>query len=387
MRREPDGRYSVTIPFNEKIDKLESNWDSAVSQLAATLKKFDGNQDMQNLPFGLNSSPFLLCAVIRKQASLKSNEFRKEADSLDSGMYMDDLTSGGDTPEEAMCRSFNMKRILDEAKLPLVKWITSSREVSKNLRKYKLHMREENDENLPEAKILGIHWDPNADIITWAHTLSTKEIDLDVFCDASLKGYGCVIYVCTPKNGRKILIAKSRVAPMGTLTLPKLELTAAFVRQQEKRTTEEEKKIAREATFLIIQNDGFFEMLIARHSDWNKMIRTFSYLRRFYTRFKEEISVREIEITEGFIIRKSQRIKRYDPFLDEQGFLRVGGRLKQSLLSEEEKHPKFLDPLSGVTKLLTMKTHQKLLHGESTEVMFALREKYWILKGRRAIRS
>uniref|UniRef100_T1IKR8 DUF5641 domain-containing protein n=1 Tax=Strigamia maritima TaxID=126957 RepID=T1IKR8_STRMM len=86
-------------------------------------------------------------------------------------------------------------------------------------------------------------------------------------------------------------------------------------------------------------------------------------------------------------IPNSSKIKKYDPFLDKQGFLRVGGRLKQSLLSEEEKHPKFLHPLSGVTKLLIMKTHQKLLHEESTEVMFTLREKYWILKGRRAIRS
>uniref|UniRef100_T1IHX3 Uncharacterized protein n=1 Tax=Strigamia maritima TaxID=126957 RepID=T1IHX3_STRMM len=178
---------------------------------------------MKVVSFGLNSSPFLLCAVIRKQAFLKLSEFEKEADSLDSGMYMDDLTAGGDTPEEAMCRSVNIKKILDEAKLPLVKWITSSKKVSKNLRENKFHMHEEYDENLPETKILGIHWDPNEDTITM------REINLDVFCDASLKGYGCFIYVCTPKYGRKLLKAKSRVAPVGTLTLPKLELTAALL--------------------------------------------------------------------------------------------------------------------------------------------------------------
>uniref|UniRef100_T1IX51 DUF5641 domain-containing protein n=1 Tax=Strigamia maritima TaxID=126957 RepID=T1IX51_STRMM len=349
-------------------------------------------------------------------------------------------------------------------------------------------MREEYDENLPETKILGIHWDPNKDTVT-------------------LKGYRCIIYVCTSKNGRKLLIAKTRVAPVGTLTLPKLELTATLLgvrlanyvkkslpvgytvgkiryfsdsqvalswitsekntwklyvtnrvheilenskrdqwyyvntennpadiatridkikefiqgtmwqngpfdlkidrfieSEQEKKTTEEEKMISKKATFLIIYNDGFFEMVVARHSDWNKMIQTFSYLRRFYTRFKGEISVQEIKNTEDFIIRMSQRIyfrdeienlerkekiqnsskiKKYEPFLDEQGFLKVGGRLKQSFLSEEEKHPKFLHPLSGVTKLLIL----KVLHGESTEVMFTLREKYWILRGRRAIRS
>uniref|UniRef100_T1IX50 Uncharacterized protein n=1 Tax=Strigamia maritima TaxID=126957 RepID=T1IX50_STRMM len=123
MKREPDGRYSVTIPFNEKIEKLESNWDSAVTIadvkqaflqvliqkeyrdvlrfLWVTQEFFEKPYSwdwvmkclrvfrMKVIPFGLNSSLFLLCAVIRKQASLKSSEFEKEADSLDSGMYME----------------------------------------------------------------------------------------------------------------------------------------------------------------------------------------------------------------------------------------------------------------------------------------------------------
>uniref|UniRef100_T1IMI8 Uncharacterized protein n=1 Tax=Strigamia maritima TaxID=126957 RepID=T1IMI8_STRMM len=198
-----------------------------------------------------------------------------------------------------------MKLILDEAKLPLVKWVTSSTKVSKKLRSLDFHMREESDENLPIVKILGLNWDPDKDTITykerpeekeytkrllcslvasvfdslglispavleaklilqqlwidkvgwdkvlnseiqnkiikwhekmkevlrlkfprWIYTLSTRGT---FFCDASPKGYGCAIYVVLPDDKRELVIAKSRVAPAGVLTLPKLELTAALL--------------------------------------------------------------------------------------------------------------------------------------------------------------
>uniref|UniRef100_T1IZP9 Integrase zinc-binding domain-containing protein n=1 Tax=Strigamia maritima TaxID=126957 RepID=T1IZP9_STRMM len=160
-------------------------------------------------------------------------------------------------------------------------------------------------------------------------------------------------------------------------------------------------KIDKEATFQMIHNNGFFEMVVARFGEWNKLIRTLAYMRRFHTRFKREISVQEIKSTEDFAIKlneinnlkrgkevpNSSKIKKYAPFLDEQGFLRVGRRLKQALLSDDEKHPKFLHSLSGITKLLVLKTHQKLLHEESTEVLYYLRRKYWLIRGRRTIRS
>uniref|UniRef100_T1IJG2 Uncharacterized protein n=1 Tax=Strigamia maritima TaxID=126957 RepID=T1IJG2_STRMM len=344
---------------------------------------------------------FTICQ--QKQASLKAEEFERETYSLDYGMYMDDLTSGGDTPEEAISRSVNMKLILDEAKLPLVKWVTSSKKVSKKLRSLDFHMREESDENLPIVKILGLNWDPGKDTITWIYMLCTRGVKLDVFCNASPKGYGCAIYVVLPDDKRELVIAKSRVAPAGVLTLSKLELTAALLGVRlskyfkrklsfriyysdsqvalswittEKNTwkpyvtncvheilegskidqwyyvstennpadiatrtdkikeliignlwrngpkclknekfietkheeTKEEMKIAKEATFQMIHNDGFFEMVVGRFSEWNKLIRTLAYMRRFHSRFKGEISVQEIKSTEDFVIKLSQEI-------------------------------------------------------------------------------
>ncbi|XP_052871162.1 uncharacterized protein LOC128276742, partial [Anopheles cruzii] len=56
---------------------------------------------------------------------------------------------------------------------------------------------------------------------------------VDGFCDASVKAYGCVVYV-TFEDDRghrttRLLCAKSRVAPLKAMTLPRLELQAAVL--------------------------------------------------------------------------------------------------------------------------------------------------------------
>ena len=52
--------------------------------------------------------------------------------------------------------------------------------------------------------------------------------ELRTFADASLNAYGVVVYIL---QGNQILfvVAKTRVAPLRKLTLPKLELMAALV--------------------------------------------------------------------------------------------------------------------------------------------------------------
>uniref|UniRef100_A0AAG5DSG1 Reverse transcriptase domain-containing protein n=1 Tax=Anopheles atroparvus TaxID=41427 RepID=A0AAG5DSG1_ANOAO len=61
----------------------------------------------------------------------------------------------------------------------------------------------------------------------------TSTLTIHGFCDASIKAYGCVIYVTfNDEEGNKdtrLLCSKSRVAPLKTLTLPRLELQAALL--------------------------------------------------------------------------------------------------------------------------------------------------------------
>ncbi|TNN13439.1 Pol polyprotein, partial [Schistosoma japonicum] len=54
--------------------------------------------------------------------------------------------------------------------------------------------------------------------------------DLHVFCDASGSGYGVVMYIGSKVNNKvelRFLFGKARVAPMKTVTIPRLGLSAA----------------------------------------------------------------------------------------------------------------------------------------------------------------
>ncbi|KAM8703778.1 hypothetical protein ACLKA7_008414 [Drosophila subpalustris] len=56
--------------------------------------------------------------------------------------------------------------------------------------------------------------------------------EIHAFCDASLDAYGACIYVLSYKDDRiqsQLLCSKARVAPLKTLTVPKLELCAAHL--------------------------------------------------------------------------------------------------------------------------------------------------------------
>lgn len=61
----------------------------------------------------------------------------------------------------------------------------------------------------------------------------SQSISLHGFCDASEKGYGACIYVLSRNESGELqsnlLCSKSRVAPLKTLTLPRLELNAALL--------------------------------------------------------------------------------------------------------------------------------------------------------------
>jgi len=64
------------------------------------------------------------------------------------------------------------------------------------------------------------------------------------------------------------------------------------------------------------------------------------------------------------------------PLLDEFGILRVGGRLENALITSEAKHP----------VVLPYQNHQITGHLGQEYVLSSLRQYYWIIKGRSAVR-
>lgn len=67
----------------------------------------------------------------------------------------------------------------------------------------------------------------------WHDRGNFSKVEIDGFCAAILKAYGCSIYMrsiyCDNSVTSNLIVAKSRVAPVKTISLPKLELCGAVL--------------------------------------------------------------------------------------------------------------------------------------------------------------
>ena len=92
------------------------------------------------------------------------------------------------------------------------------------------------------------------------------------------------------------------------------------------------------------------------------------------------------DLSAGKDPQRSSRLRKLTPFLDEEGLLRVGGRLTYANnLSREERHPIILPSEGKLTELIISHTHIALLHSPTERTHTELRATYWILKGRRTV--
>lgn len=99
--------------------------------------------------------------------------------------------------------------------------------------------------------------------------------------------------------------------------------------------------------------------------------------------FREELK----ELKNGKTVARQSPIRLLSPFIDQQGVLRVGGRLRLSDQPFSVKHPALLPSYHPFTILLLKSYHIKLLHGGGQLMLATVREEYWPINGRRTIRS
>ena len=154
---------------------------------------------------------------------------------------------------------------------------------------------------------------------------------------------------------------------------------------------------------------------ISRCSSWTKAVGVVSYLKRPFmknkpktvtttvaerqdaerlifkeiprTAFKNEIISLSQKEQNAKISRQSSLLK-LDPFVDEQGLIRVGGRLENSTLPFEVKHPIVLPRSSHVTNLIIDHFHKKVKHQGKGMTMNEIRSNgLWILGLNAAVAS
>lgn len=73
--------------------------------------------------------------------------------------------------------------------------------------------------------------------------------------------------------------------------------------------------------------------------------------------------------------------------IDTGGILRVGGRLKNSELPYETKHPAILPRSSRRTEIIIAHAHSQTMHGGTQTTLALIRQSYWIIGGRAPVKS
>ena len=156
---------------------------------------------------------------------------------------------------------------------------------------------------------------------------------------------------------------------------------------------------------------------VERFSSLTRLKRILGWILRFLQGVKSKVekkklsctpgvlSVEELDAAEKVLIADVQRekfadllkmpedlckgpLKKLAPFVDQDGILRVGGRLQNSNLPYEVRHPVILPASSHISTLIIRKAHEMVGHSRGVnEVWAEVRQKYWILKGREAVKK
>lgn len=99
--------------------------------------------------------------------------------------------------------------------------------------------------------------------------------------------------------------------------------------------------------------------------------------------FKEEIKL----LKSGKNLNSNSRIISLNPFLDKDELLHVGGRLRNSNVSDAQKHQIILPKKHVVTDLIVKYYHEAHLHSGAELTIAAIRQKFWIVNAREAVKK
>jgi len=153
---------------------------------------------------------------------------------------------------------------------------------------------------------------------------------------------------------------------------------------------------------------------VSRFSKWSKLVRVMATVLRFVDLVKgrkvtgiESFSAVELQDAERMVLRQVQRevfaeeihslkagkvlrssLLPLSPIVGQDELLRVGGRLQQSSLPYDARHPILLPKSHPVSELLIRHFHEKAQHVKGVNgVLAEMRQKYWVINGREAIKK
>ena len=102
---------------------------------------------------------------------------------------------------------------------------------------------------------------------------------------------------------------------------------------------------------------------------------------------KREYPLELRKLERGEQLPPSSSLRPLTPVIDDEGIMRVGGRLANAPLSRNARHPVVLPRHSDITRLIIGWKHVDVAHGGPEHTLSAVREQFWIPRGREAIKK
>ncbi|CAH4038465.1 unnamed protein product [Pieris brassicae] len=156
--------------------------------------------------------------------------------------------------------------------------------------------------------------------------------------------------------------------------------------------------------------DNTVKGIIQNCSSFSRAIRIVAWILRLLPRNKDKreryLTLAEVKEAKRKIIRNVQeddffyeieKLRRKEsinkstlialnPYLGQDGLLRVGGRLRNAFISKDMQHPIIISHAGRLTDLIIDQAHKLTFHGGPRLTLSLIRQKYWIVGGNRAVK-
>ncbi|KAJ8947348.1 hypothetical protein NQ318_002874 [Aromia moschata] len=213
---------------------------------------------LNTVTYGMNCSPFLAIRTLLQLAKEFKNEFPIVSKILETDVYVDDVLSGSNSLNSALEVQQELISLLNKGCFELRKWASNHPGLLTHLPSSSLPFALDSETDstfiIQQLWARNTDWDspPSDDILDiWTqfkqelsaiqdihiprHIIPESYIALELhgFCDASSRGYSAVIYLRSTLPSGKIQVnficAKSKVAPLKSISIPRLELCSALL--------------------------------------------------------------------------------------------------------------------------------------------------------------
>ena len=152
--------------------------------------------------------------------------------------------------------------------------------------------------------------------------------------------------------------------------------------------------------YAVAQETDHTSYLLNYFSSWIKLKRAVVWYRRLqqYLQGKKtqfgpvrvgemrEAEVAIMRYTQKDLLKENSQMKKLNPVMGEDGLIKVGGRLVNSHLNDDVKHPVILPYKHHVSNLIIENSHHITGHAGVERVLAETRKRVWIMKGRKLVK-